>query len=347
MEHVSPLIIRLNTLHQELAAELQIIKTIAEFEAIRNKFIGKQGSITIESKNIRSLSLEEKRTVGTIVQDIRKKIEELIEHAQQELITRLQQEVELQKQFFDVTTYNTDRLESSVHPYTRVIQDIEDTFISMGFEIINGIEVETEFANFEALNIPADHPARESQDTFWLNLPNKLLRTQTSNVQIHMLQERKPPFAITSMGRVYRNEATDATHDYMFMQCELMVVDTKQSLSNLFAITQELFRSIFKNNELTLRIRPGFFPFVEPGIEVDIQCPFCKSGCSICKRTTWIEAGGAGLVHPNVLDLCGVDKDKYSGCAFGFGLTRLVMLKYGINDVRLLHGCSLDFLKQF
>jgi phenylalanyl-tRNA synthetase alpha chain len=217
----------------------------------------------------------------------------------------------------------------------------------MGFEIINGIEVETEFANFEALNIPKDHPARESQDTFWLNLPDKLLRTQTSNVQIHTLQEHKPPFAITSLGRVYRNEATDATHDYMFMQCELMVVDTKQSLSNLFAIVQELFRCIFKNNELKLRIRPGFFPFVEPGIEVDIQCPFCQNGCSICKRTTWIEAGGAGLVHPNVLEVCGVDKDKYSGCAFGFGLTRLVMLKYGINDVRLLHSCSLDFLQQF
>jgi phenylalanyl-tRNA synthetase alpha chain len=162
-----------------------------------------------------------------------------------------------------------------------------------------------------------------------------------------MLQERKPPFAITTMGRTYRNEATDATHDYMFMQFEIMIIDTKQSLSNLIAIAQEIFRCFFKNNELKSRIRPGFFPFVEPGIEVDIQCPFCQNGCSICKRTTWIEAGGAGLVHPNVLELCGVDSTKYTACAFGFGLTRLVMLKYGINDVRLLHGCSLDFLKQF
>ena len=185
------------------------------------------------------------------------------------------------------------------------------------------------------------------QDTFWLDIPGMLLRTQTSTVQIHTMQQEQPPIAIITPGRVYRQEATDASHDFMFQQLEGLVIDKNISMSDLLGTLQTWLKMVFNKNDLSLRIRPGYFPFVEPGIEVDITCPFCSLGCSTCKKTGWIEMGGAGLIHPNVLRAGGIDPEIYSGFAFGFGTTRLAMLMYGINDIRLLHNNDKEFLKQF
>jgi len=212
---------------------------------------------------------------------------------------------------------------------------------------VDGPEVETSHYNFEALNIPADHPARDMQDTFWLTLPGRLLRTQTSNVEIRTMEQQKPPFAIVSPGRVYRNEATDASHDFMFTQLECLVVDKHVSLSNLLGTVQLFLQRVFGREDLKIRARPGYFPFVEPGVEIDASCLFCTHGCSICKKTTWIELLGSGLTHPNVLRACNLDPEEYTGFAFGMGIERLAMLKYGITDIRLFHSGSLAFLKQF
>lgn len=217
----------------------------------------------------------------------------------------------------------------------------------MGFEIIDGPELEEDFYNFEALNIPPDHPARDMQDTFWLTLPGRLMRTHTSSVEIHAMLKKKPPLAIVVPGRAYRNEATDASHDFQFMQLEGLLVDKNVSLSNLLATMKSFLQTFFERKDLTLRIRPGYFPFVEPGIEIDMSCPFCTQGCAVCKRTRWIEVAPAGLTHPAVLKACSIDPTEYSGFAFGMGLTRLVMLKYGITDIRLLHSNKVEFLQQF
>jgi phenylalanyl-tRNA synthetase alpha chain len=185
------------------------------------------------------------------------------------------------------------------------------------------------------------------QDTFWLDKPESLLRTQTSNVQIHAMQNKKPPMAIIAPGRTFRNEAVDASHDFQFMQCEGMLIDKNVTVGHLFGTAQTFLKTLFRKDALDIRIRPGFFPFVEPGFEIDMRCVFCKSGCSVCKRSTWIEVFPGGLIHPNVLKAGGIDPAQYSGFAFGFGLTRLVMLRYGIDDIRLLYGGKLKFLEQF
>ena len=212
---------------------------------------------------------------------------------------------------------------------------------------MDGPEIETDYYNFEALNIPQNHPARDMQDTFWIDVPGLVMRTHTSNVQVRTMELHNPPFAIIAHGRTFRNEATDASHDCMFRQLEGLVVSEDASIAQLIATMQLFLRSYFKKESIKVRCRPSYFPFVEPGIEIDMSCPFCSSGCSTCKHSTWIEVVGAGLVHPHVLKAGGIDAQKYAGFAFGFGLTRLVMIKYGIKDIRLLHNPQIEFLKQF
>ena len=236
--------------------------------------------------------------------------------------------------------------QGSLHPYTYITQEIEDIFMSMGFAVADGPELETDYNNFGALNIPADHPARAESDTFWLPDMQRLLRTHTSTVQIKTMREQTPPIAIICPGRALRNEATDASHDFMFMQIEGMLIDKNISIANLLAVLKEFLDKLF-GKSLQLRVRPGFFPFVEPGLEIDAQCPFCTTGCSTCKHTCWIELLGAGLIHPNVLRNAGIDPTIYSGFAFGSGLTRLAMLKYHITDIRLIHSGKIEFLEQF
>jgi len=238
--------------------------------------------------------------------------------------------------------------EGRLHPMTVAVREITDIFGRMGFGVAYGPELEDEWHNFTALNIGSEHPARDAHDTFWVNeIAHSLLRTHTSPVQIRTMKDRIPPFAIFSPGRVFRNEATDASHDFQFMQGEALLIDNNVSLAHLLDCAKEFLQTFFNNKSLKIRVRPSYFPFVEPGIEIDIQCPFCKDGCSSCKKTTWIELLGAGLIHPHVLKSGGIDPEKFTGFAMGFGISRLAMLKYGINDVRLLNSNKKEILSQF
>ena len=236
-----------------------------------------------------------------------------------------------------------------IHPITRVIQDITAVFVGMGFEVESGPEIEDEYHNFDALNVPKDHPARDMQDTFWLKPENlkKLLRTQTSDVQIRYMEKNKPPFAIMVPGKVFRNEATDATHDAQFHQCEGLVVGENITLANLKGTLEEFLRKLF-GKDVEIRLRPGYFPFVEPGVEIDMICFKCEGkGCSSCSHSGWIEILGAGMVHPKVLNNVGIDSHKYQGFAFGVGIDRVAMLKYGIDDVRRFYSGDLRLINQF
>lgn len=328
--------------HQLLAAS-----NLEAIEQVRVLFLGRNGKLTEFLKEIKNFSAEDKKIWGARFNQF-KHDTELAYQAQWLVLQQAHlKQVELTQANFDVTSYLPNQLLGSLHPCTLIVQKVEDVFISMGYQIADGPELETDFYNFEALNIAPNHPARDMQDTFWVNLPGQLMRTQTSNVQIHTLQNQTPPLAILAPGRVYRSEATDASHDFVFKQFEGLLVGKDISMANLLATMQACLQAIFGKKELNIRVRPGFFPFVEPGVEIDMQCPFCKTGCSVCKRSTWIELCGAGLVHPNVLKAAGVDSAIYSGFAFGFGLTRLVMLYYGISDIRLLHSGKISFLEQF
>jgi phenylalanyl-tRNA synthetase alpha chain len=242
-----------------------------------------------------------------------------------------------------------EKIESGhLHPLTLVMRDLEKVFKSMGFMILEGPELESDYYNFEALNIPKTHPARDMQDTFYIDgHPDLVMRTQTSNMQVRAMEKYGAPLRCAVIGATYRNEATDMSHEHSFHQIEGLMVDEKISLANLKAVLEEMLSGIYQQ-DVRVRIRPGYFPFVEPGLEVDMSCTFCKGkGCSVCKKTGWVEMLGAGLVHPNVLKHGGIDPKKYQGFAFGTGIERLTMLKYGINDIRLFHSGDLHFLKQF
>lgn len=317
-----------------------------QLDALRIEYLGRQGIIAGLMTELKAMPTEDKRTHGPLLNSFKKDIQEAFQAALDTINIKKQEALAAQSAAFDVTISKPGQLQGSLHPYTLITQEIEDIFISMGFEIADGPELETDFANFGALNIPADHPARSESDTFWLPDMQRLLRTHTSTVQIKAMQEKELPIAIACPGRAFRNEATDASHDFMFMQVEGLLIDKNISVSNLLATLKTFLQKLF-GKKLELRVRPGFFPFVEPGLEIDASCPFCKDGCSTCKHTKWIELLGSGLVHPNVLKAAGIDPTIYSGFAFGSGLTRLAMLKYNITDIRILHSGDIRFLQQF
>lgn len=337
----------IKTFYSNFIKKLNQTMTYEELEHVRVTFLGRNGFITQLMSQIKTLSIEEKRLFGPEMNRLKKEVQELFDAKKHEIEKQSYAHNQAKKELFDVSCYQPGTQRGSLHPYTHVIQEIEDVFISMGFTIADGPEIETEFINFEALNIPEDHPARDMHDTFWLDIPGMLLRTHTSTVQSRAMSKNKLPLAIAAPGRCYRHEATDASHDFMFMQCEGLVIDKNISMAHLLATMKSFLKGLFKKDNLQIRLRPSYFPFVEPGVEIDMTCPFCKNGCSVCKKSTWIEICGAGLVHPNVLKAGGIDPSEYRGFAFGFGLTRLTMLKYGINDIRLLHGGKVNFLKQF
>lgn len=334
-------------LRTNFKAEIKNIQTIAALEQFRVKYLGRNGSLSAAMAQLKELSVEEKKVIAPLLNELKKWMEQEYENLKSKLEKQSLQIALLKKQHFDVTAYHPSKTEGSLHLFTHIIQQLEDIFLTMGYEIVSGPEVVTDYYNFEALNIPAHHPARELQDTFWLTNPEYLLRTHTSSVQIKTMEEKSVPLAIFAPGRVYRNEATDATHDFMFMQGEGLFIDKNVSVANLLATAKVFLRAFFEKDDLDIRARPGYFPFVEPGIEIDASCPFCKNGCPICKHTGWIELMGAGMVHPNVLKMSGIDPELYSGFAWGFGIERLAMVKYGIIDIRLFRSGTIDFLKQF
>lgn len=334
-------------LEEKVLFALNNAQTEKDVEQVRLDYLTRQGPLAQLMTRLKTMEAKDKKVFGPLLNDLRQKTTETFELRLKEVKEAERATSQKKRVLFDVTAYKPKTLLGSLHPYTYVIEKIENVFISMGYAIVDSQEIEDEFTNFEALNIPADHPARDMQDTLWLDLPDRLMRTHTSNAQVRYMQHHKPPFAILSQGRCYRYEATDATHDYVFMQTECLVVSENISMGNLIAIIKAFLEALFEKKNIKMRVRPSYFPFVEPGIEADMQCIFCTKGCSVCKGSRWIEIGGAGLVHPNVLRACKIDPEKYNGCAFGFGLTRLTMLKYGINDIRLLNSGNIDFLKQF
>jgi phenylalanyl-tRNA synthetase alpha chain len=334
----------LESTKQDLLEKLQSIQSDTDLETFRLEYLSRQGLIAQLFEQLKTLDAQEKREVGPNLNSLKQEIQASFDLKKEELFAKTIELANQKKQNFDVTLSKLHP-KGSLHPYTHLTNQIEDIFISMGFQIADGPELETEFFNFTGLNIPANHPAREDSDTFWID-DKHLIRTQTSTVQIKMMQNMKPPMALIVPGRVMRNEATDASHDFMFMQLEGMLIAENISVANLLATLQTFLTKLFEK-DVKLRVRPGYFPFVEPGLEIDASCPFCQEGCSTCKKTGWIELLGAGIIHPEVLKHGGIDHTKYSGFAFGCGLTRLAMLKYGIPDIRLLHSSNLKFLQQF
>lgn len=338
---------RISTIQGEFEEKVDGVTSLQNLEAVRVEFAGKQGKVSVLFKEIKTLSVDEKREVVPLLNNLKSLVEEKIKEKKAFIVEQQAHAAEMKQKHFDVTAYKTGLPRGHLHPYSQFIEEVENIFISMGYDIFDGPYVETDFYNFTALNIPEDHPARDMHDTFWLNKKNLLLRTHTSPVQIRTMERMEPPIAAFVPGFVFRFEAVDASHDTMFGQYEGFVVDKDITLSHLFATAQTFLRVLFNTDELDIRVRPSFFPFVEPGVEIDMRCPFCKEGCSVCKKTTWIEICGGGLIHPNVLKAGGFDPEEYSGFAFGFGLTRLAMLKYKINDIRLLLSGKMKFLEQF
>lgn len=344
---MTDLIPRIDAYKRTFMQDLAAIQNGPDLEQFRVRHLGRQGELATLMAELSGLSLEEKRTMGPLFNALKQDLQEAFKNREASLEKARLDAEQLKTAHFDVTGYKANQPRGSLHPYTHVIEMVEDIFISMGFEIVEGPELEEDFYNFEALNIPQDHPARDMQDTFWLTLPGRLMRTHTSSVEIRTMLNKKPPLAIVVPGRAYRNESTDASHDFMFLQVEGLLVAKEISLSHLLATLKTFLQTLFEKKDLAIKVQPSYYPFTEPGIDFHMSCPFCKKGCTVCKRSQWIEIGGAGLTHPNVLRACNIDPTIYSGFAFGMGLTRLVMLKYGITDIRLLHGNKLEFLQQF
>ncbi|MBE7413180.1 MAG: phenylalanine--tRNA ligase subunit alpha [Leptospiraceae bacterium] len=330
---------------QEGSEALTSTKTELELEDIKSTFIGKKGKLTSVLKNLANLSIEDKKKIGQMANDAKEKLESLISNQRFKLKETYYAE-NLKNEFYDRLRplKNTDF--GTIHPVSKIQYEIEDIFTSMGFQIMDGPEVESDYNNFEALNFTSDHPARDMQDTFYVS-GGKLLRTHTSAIQVRTLRTLKPPFKIIAPGRVFRYEEVDASHENTFYQIEGMVVGKDISVSNLIYTMSVLLSEIFQR-EVKVRLRPGYFPFVEPGFELDIACMVCEGkGCSVCKQSGWLELLPCGLVHPNVLQFAGLDPKDWTGFAFGLGLDRLVMMRYAIHDIRYIHSGNLRFLKQF
>lgn len=339
----------LNTEIQLLVKEAEVAilatKSESELDLSKNNFIGKKGKLTSVLKGLSNLSVEEKKTIGKLANEAQVHLEKLVETHKKNLKESFY-ENELKKEFFDILRPTKPKDKGSIHPISQIQYEIEDIFTSMGFSIMDGPEVETDENNFAALNFSEDHPARDMQDTFY-TVDGNLLRTHTSAIQVRALRNLKPPFRIIAPGRVFRYEEVDASHENTFYQVEGMVVGEDISIAHLIYTMETLLSRVFRK-EIKTRLRPGYFPFVEPGFELDIQCLVCAGdGCSVCKQSGWLELLPCGLVHPHVLEHAGLDSKKWTGFAFGLGLDRLVMMRYGIHDIRYFQSGNLRFLKQF
>jgi phenylalanyl-tRNA synthetase alpha chain len=320
-------------------------QSLDELEAVRVDVLGRKGALNEISKGMGKLSPDEKKSVGQALNTTKQKVEAAYEGRKQQFETD-KLNARLDTEWLDLTLPAPPPRRGHLHPITRIQRELEDLFVSLGFTVLDGPEVETEYHNFDALNIPPDHPARDMQDTFWLGGGN-LLRTHTSPVQVRGMERLGPPLRMIAPGRVFRNESVDASHEHTFYQLEGMMVDRDVSVAHLIYFMKTLLTAIFKR-EVTVRLRPGYFPFVEPGFELDIQCLICGGpGCPVCKQSGWVELLPCGLVNPNVLRMSGIDPEQWNGFAFGLGLTRLVMMRYGIDDIRHLQGGDLRFLEQF
>ena len=336
---------KLEALKQKALSDLEKVGDAAVLEQLRVAYLGKKSELAAILKGMASLSPEERPIIGQLGNTVRNAIEQAFEKAKTH-VNELETQKKIQAEALDVTLPASKIDIGNLHPLTKVQSQLEDIFLGMGFTIAEGPEVETDYYNFTALNTPEFHPARDVQDTFYIT-DKVLLRSQTSTVQVHAMENSKPPIRVISPGRVYRSDAVDATHSPMFHQCEGLVIDKGITMADLKG-TLETFAKAMFGDKTEIRFRPHHFPFTEPSCEVDVSCFVCGGkGCSVCKGEGWIEILGAGMVHPNVLRMSGIDPDVYSGFAFGMGIERIVMTKYGINDMRLLYENDVRFLSQF
>ena len=331
---------------QELALkQIETAVKSSELEEIRVKFLGKKGELTTILRSMGGLSPEERPQVGKLVNEAKAFVEEKLEITIKSIKDK-EREKKLSSETIDISLPGRKKVIGKRHPLDLTLQSMEEIFISMGFTIEEGPEIELDYYNFEALNIPKNHPARSEQDTLYIN-DNIVLRTQTSPVQIRTMENQKPPIKMISPGKVYRSDSVDATHSPIFYQMEGLVIDKGVTFADLKG-TLELFAKKMFGNKVQTKFRPHHFPFTEPSAEMDATCFVCGgTGCKVCKGSGWIELLGCGMVHPNVLRNCGIDPEIYSGFAFGFGVDRMVMLNYGIDDIRLLYESDVRFLDQF
>ena len=337
---------RLQNILKEAKEKLALVQTQNELNETRAYYMGKKSPLGEILKQMGSLSIEEKKTLGSYANTVKQEIEACATEKRKEL-ERAQTLAKLEKEKIDITLPGKDFKAGTKHPLTQVIEEVEDIFIGMGYNIAEGPEVEEDIYNFEMLNVPKGHPARDMQDSFYIT-ENLLVRTQTSPVQVRtMLKAHGEPIKILCPGKTYRRDDDDATHSHQFMQFEGLVVDKGVSLCDLKGLLDEFVKIMFDGDTKT-RFRPSYFPFTEPSVEVDVTCCKCHGkGCSLCKGTGWIEILGAGVVNKNVLEMSGIDSNEYSGLAFGLGIERITMIKYGISDIRTLFENNVKFLKQF
>lgn len=342
----------LEDLKSQALSELESLANLEELDAWRVKYLGRKGALTQKLRSVSELPVDQRPQVGAAANRVKSLLEESFT-GKQESLKKSEIEKQLEEKRIDVTLPGKPVRLGRLHPTTRILRETSAIFTAMGFEVVEGPEVETDYYNFEALNIPPGHPARDMWDTLWVDYINEngerpmLMRTHTSPMQIRFMERRKPPIRVIMPGKVYRYEATDATHESMFYQIEGLAVDKGITMADLKGTLYEFARRLF-GEDRRVRFRCDYFPFVEPGVEMAIDCFICKGkGCRVCKNEGWIEILGAGMVHPDVLRRVNLDPEIYTGFAFGMGLERIPMLKYGIDDIRLFYGNDLRFLEQF
>lgn len=336
---------QIEKIRQDAAQLIEDCGELKLLDDLRVKYLGKKGALTSILKQMGGLSAEERPAVGQLANSVRSELEEKLNSRISQLKSEME-EKRLREETIDVTLPGKRPQIGRPHPLTAVLDEVKEIFLGMGFEVAEGPEVETDHYCFEALNMPPHHPARDTQDTFYIN-DNVLLRTQTSSVQIRAMENKKPPIRIISPGRVYRSDSIDATHSPIFHQIEGLVVDKGITLGDLFGTLELLMKKLY-GSDTQIRLRPHHFPYTEPSAEVDLQCFSCRGkGCPLCKGEGYIELLGSGMVHPKVLEGCGIDPEVYSGFAFGIGLDRLAMGRYNISDMRMLYENDVRFLKQF
>lgn len=325
--------------------EIEYAKDIQSLNEAKVKYLGKKGELTSILRGMGGLSQEERPIIGSLVNEVRDELEKFIKQKEVELKSEgLRERLKAEK--IDVTMPSKKIELGSIHPITKIIDEVKEIFLGMGYEIADGPEIETTINNFDKLNAPEDHPSRDLQDTFYIT-EEMILRSQTSPVQVRVMEKQKPPIKIICPGKVYRSDEVDATHSPVFHQIEGLVIDKQISMGDLKG-TLEMFAKKCLGENTKIRFRPHHFPFTEPSAEADVSCFVCGGkGCRICKNEGWIELLGCGMVHPNVLKNCGIDPNVYSGFAFGFGVERIAMAKFGIDDMRLLYENDVRFLKQF
>ena len=336
---------KLQSIKEEAIRQIEASDVPEKLNEVRVKFLGKKGELTAVLKAMKDVAPEERPKVGQMVNETRAAIENLLEETKQNMERKIREE-RLKQEDIDVTLPSKKNMVGHSHPNTIAQEEVERIFIGMGYEVVEGPEIEYDLYNFEKLNIPADHPAKDEQDTFYIN-KDIVLRTQTSPVQARIMEEGKLPIRMISPGRVFRSDEVDATHSPSFHQIEGLVVDKKISFSDLKG-TLEVFAKELFGPETKTKFRPHHFPFTEPSAEMDVTCFKCGGkGCRFCKGSGWIEILGCGMVHPHVFEMCGIDPEEYTGFAFGVGLERIALLKYEIDDMRLLYENDIRFLKQF